>query len=62
MEDINFKNKVRIFEKNNQSDRQIDFDINNRHIHQFNNNENTKFVKIKEINSIKLEEVVSRAD
>ena len=62
MEDINFKNKVQVFVKNYESDRLIDVNVNNRHIHQFNNNENIKFVKIKEINSIKLEEVVSRAD
>jgi len=62
MEGINFESRVRVFGEKNQSDRKVYLHVDNRQINQFNNNENIKFVKIKEINSIKLEEIVSRAD
>jgi hypothetical protein len=63
MEGISIESRVRVFGINYQSDRLVDVDVDNRQTHQFNNNnENMKFIEIKEINSIKLEEVVSRAD
>jgi len=62
MEGINFESRVQVFGEKNQYDRKFYLHVDNRQINQFNNNENIKFVKIKEINSIKLEEIVSRAD